>query len=243
MVVVPVIFNDQATVSALIDKLEIAWLANQDEHLHFALLSDFADGPTEEVFGDKKLSTLPQPASNSLTSDTAKESRSFHLFHRSRQWCETKEWSRLGRKRGKLREFNRLLRRASDTSFILATGSPDFTGSDSLCHHPRRRHPVPRDAPRLIGAAIHPLNWPVLIPSPNDRRRLWDPPARVSISLKRIAIVVRARLSGNTGIDPYTTAAWTFTRIFSVKSYTGKVSTMLTLSRKPSGIESRTTLY
>src|SRR6266852_1789753 len=55
MVVVPVIFNDPATVSALIDKLEIAWLANQDEHLYFGLLSDLADGPTEEMSGDKEV--------------------------------------------------------------------------------------------------------------------------------------------------------------------------------------------
>src|SRR5207237_3505415 len=45
MVVVPVILNDEKTVAALLDKLEITYLANQDEHLHFALLGDFVDAP------------------------------------------------------------------------------------------------------------------------------------------------------------------------------------------------------
>jgi len=82
-------------------------------------LSDFADGPTEEVFGDKELSTLPQPASNSLTSDTAKESRSdFISFIDRDNGARRKGNDRLERKRGKLREFNRLLRRASEPALF-----------------------------------------------------------------------------------------------------------------------------
>src|SRR5207302_10201669 len=55
MVVVPVIFNDRESVAALIDKIEIAYLANRDEHLHFALLSDFADASAEKMSGDPEI--------------------------------------------------------------------------------------------------------------------------------------------------------------------------------------------
>src|SRR2546425_8564233 len=42
----------------------------------------------------------------------------FHLFHRARQWNPGEgSWIGWERKRGKLEEFNRLLRGAKDTSF------------------------------------------------------------------------------------------------------------------------------
>src|SRR5205807_7820138 len=55
MVVVPVIFNDQATVAALVDRLEITYLANQDEHMHFALLGDFVDAQSESMPSDREI--------------------------------------------------------------------------------------------------------------------------------------------------------------------------------------------
>ena len=60
MVVVPVILSDQATVEALISKLEITYLANRDEHLHFALLGDFVDAPKPELPGDEAILSAAQ---------------------------------------------------------------------------------------------------------------------------------------------------------------------------------------
>src|SRR5258708_7471491 len=157
MVVVPVIFNDQETVSALVDKLEIAYLANQDQHLHFALLSDYADAPTREVPGDQEILDVARAGIEGLNQRySADQPIRFLLFHRSRQWCATEEkWIGWERKRGKLREFNQLLR-GGRTSFIPATASPDLLSQvryvitlDADTQLPR--HP----ARRLIGAAIH----------------------------------------------------------------------------------------
>jgi cyclic beta-1,2-glucan synthetase len=55
MVVVPTMLSSVAGVDRLIETLEIHHLANRDEHLHFALLTDFRDAPTEILPGDEIL--------------------------------------------------------------------------------------------------------------------------------------------------------------------------------------------
>src|ERR1019366_7067931 len=55
MVVVPTMLSSVAGVNRLIETLEIHHLANRDEHLHFALLTDFRDAPTEILPGDDVL--------------------------------------------------------------------------------------------------------------------------------------------------------------------------------------------
>src|SRR5207247_5940945 len=90
MVAVPVIFNDEATVTALIDRLEIAYLANQDEHLHFDLLGDFADAPSEEVPGDREILDAAMRGIEQLNERyNAGNPVRFHLFHLRRQSCPT----------------------------------------------------------------------------------------------------------------------------------------------------------
>jgi cyclic beta-1,2-glucan synthetase len=228
MVVVPVIFNDQETVTALVDRLEIAYLANQDEHLHFALLSDFADGASEEMIGDGEILDTAREGIDQLNQRYNKgEPIRFHLFHRSRRWCETEgKWIGWERKRGKLREFNQLLRGAPETRFIVSTASPDLLSQIRYVITLDADTQLPRDAAkRLIGAAIHPLNRPRFDPEAarvTDGYGILQP--RVSISLESASRSLFARVfSGNTGIDPYTTAASdVYQDLFGEGSYTGK---------------------
>ncbi len=228
MVVVPVIFNDQETVSVLVDKLEIAYLANQDKHLHFALLSDFADAPTREVPGDQEILDAARAGIEGLNQQySADLPIRFLLFHRPRQWCATEEkWIGWERKRGKLREFNQLLRGKRANSFIPANASPDLLSQIRYVITLDADTQLPRDAARrLIGAAIHPLNQPRF--DPHTVRvingfGILQP--RVSISLESASRSLFARVfSGNTGIDPYTTAASdVYQDLFGEGSYTGK---------------------
>jgi cyclic beta-1,2-glucan synthetase len=228
MVVVPVIFHDEATVAALMDKLEIGWLANQDEHLHFALLGDFADAESEQMPDDREiLEAAKQGVERLNQSYSAGKPIRFHLFHRRRQWCETEgKWIGWERKRGKLREFNRLLRAARDTSFIVNTASPDLLAQIRYVITLDADTQLPRDAARrLIGAAIHPLNQPRFDASTRtvvDGYAILQP--RVSISLESASQSMFARIfSGNTGIDPYTTAASdVYQDLFGEGIYTGK---------------------
>ena len=228
MVVVPVIFNDQATVAALVDKLQIAYLANQDEHLHFALLADFADAASEEMLDDREILEAAQQGIEQLNSRySAGQPIRFHLFHRPRRWCETEgKWIGWERKRGKLREFNQLLRGNGKTGFIVATGSPELLSQIRYVITLDADTQLPRDAAkRLIGAAIHPLNLPHF-DSAGERvvkgYGILQP--RVSISLESASRSLFARVfSGNTGIDPYTTAASDlYQDLFGEGIYTGK---------------------
>ncbi len=52
MVIVPTLFTSVDGVRALIEQLEVAALGNLDPHVHFALLSDFADADAQDLPGD-----------------------------------------------------------------------------------------------------------------------------------------------------------------------------------------------
>jgi cyclic beta-1,2-glucan synthetase len=54
-VVIPTLFTSVETVHELLEKLEVHYLANQDERLLFALLGDFADASSEEMPDDVAL--------------------------------------------------------------------------------------------------------------------------------------------------------------------------------------------
>src|SRR5437660_1366400 len=228
MVVVPVIFNDQSTVAALLDRLEITYLANQDEHMHFALLGDFVDAQSESMPSDREILERAKDGIEELNRRYSGGAPiRFHLFHRRRQWCETEgKWIGWERKRGKLREFNRLLRGARDTSFVVVTASEELLAQIRYVITLDSDTQLPRDAARrLIGTALHPLNQPRFEAAAErvvDGYAIMQP--RVSISLESASRSTFARIfSGNTGIDPYTTAASdVYQDLFGEGIYTGK---------------------
>src|SRR3989475_3801074 len=90
----------------------------------------------------------------------------FHLFHRARQWNPGEgSWIGWERKRGKLEEFNRLLRGAKDTSFRLHVGDPEVLPSVRYCLTLDSDTRLPLHAARkLIGIIAHPLNRPSFDP-------------------------------------------------------------------------------
>src|SRR5688572_32743284 len=90
----------------------------------------------------------------------------FHLFHRRRQWNPGEnKWMGWERKRGKLHEFNRLLRGARDTSFIVQTANPAWLSKVRFVITLDSDTTLPREVGRkLVGTAIHPLNGPRLDP-------------------------------------------------------------------------------
>jgi len=228
IVVVPAILNDKETVRELIDKLEIGYLANRDAHIHFALLGDFADADSEDVASDKEILEAARNGISELNQRYgAPESSTFHLFHRRRQWCETEQkWIGWERKRGKLRELNRLLRGDRSASFIEVTASTELLSQIRYVITLDADTQLPRDAAcRLIGAAIHPLNQPRF---DNEALRVVSGygilQPRVSITLESASRSLFARtFSGNTGIDPYTTASSdVYQDLFGEGIYTGK---------------------
>jgi cyclic beta-1,2-glucan glucanotransferase len=227
MVVVPVIFADEATVHEMIEKLEITYLANQDEQIFWALLGDSADAAQEHDPGDEQIIAAAHQGIEELNQRyPSGAANRFYYFHRRRQWCETEgKWIGWERKRGKLREFNRLLRGARDTSFTGAAVDEDLLSKVRFVITLDADTQMPREtACRLIGTALHPLNLPQF----SDDDRVVDGYAilqpRVSMSLESASRSIFARIfSGNTGVDPYTTAASdVYQDLFGAGIYTGK---------------------
>jgi len=100
-VVVPTIFLNDSQVHELVERLEVHYLANQDEHIYFALLSDFPDAASEETPADSNLLAIAQSGIDALNRRHGNER--FHLFHRKRQWnTGEQKWMGWERKRGKL---------------------------------------------------------------------------------------------------------------------------------------------
>lgn len=227
-VVIPTIFSSEETVRTLLERMEVHYLANRDENIYFALLGDFADAPQPEMADDDAVLAA---ATGGVAELNARYSEStterFYVFHRRRQWNPVEgKWIGWERKRGKLHEFNRLLRGARDTSYVVATAGPDFLSGFRYVITLDSDTQLPRDsARRLIGTAMHPLNQPRL-----DRRLnrvtegygILQP--RVSMTLTSASRSLFARImSGHTGVDPYTTAVSdVYQDLFGEGSYTGK---------------------
>ena len=64
--VVPTILANESEVSRLIEALEVRFLANQDNNLSFALLSDFRDAAQEKLPEDDSLLQLAQTSIEAL---------------------------------------------------------------------------------------------------------------------------------------------------------------------------------
>src|SRR5688572_29848231 len=228
MVVVPTIFSTESQVQELVERLEVHYLANRDKNIYLALLGDFADADSEETPSDGPLleaARLGIEALNRRHSDGPPHR--FHLFHRRRLWNPSEEkWIGWERKRGKLEEFNRLLRGADDTSFVVSTADDTLLRSIRYVITLDSDTQLPRDVARkLVGAAIHPLNKPRI--DANDNRvthgyGILQP--RVSISLSSASCSKFVQIfSGYTGIDPYTTAfSDVYQDFFGEGSFTGK---------------------
>ena len=112
MVVVPTLITNAEGVDRLLETLEIHHLANRDRHLHFALLTDFRDALTETEADDEPLLTRAQAGIERLNArHSTGQPGYFFLFHRPRRWnASERRWMGYERNRGKLAEFNGLLR-------------------------------------------------------------------------------------------------------------------------------------
>jgi len=228
MVIVPTMFDSVEGVADLIAHLEVQALGNVDERIHFALLSDFRDAPAETLERDTKILAAARAGIEALNQKHAAGRHDrFFLFHRKRLWNEQEGlWMGWERKRGKIEEFNRLLRAATDTSFELHVGNLEILPKIRYCLTLDSDTRLPRDAAKeLIGIISHPLNRPEFDPEVGrvtDGYGILQP--RVSVTFASAAGSLFARLyAGHTGVDPYTTAVSdTYQDLFNEGIFTGK---------------------
>ena len=229
MVIVPTLFDSVERVEDLIAHLEVQALGNLDPHVHFAVLSDFLDAPTEILPRDAEILEAARAGIAALNAKhgSGEHADRFFLFHRLRQWNEREGlWMGWERKRGKIEEFNRLLRGATDTSFAVTVGNLDVLPQVKYCitldSDTRLARGVARE---LLGIVIHPLNRPTFNPQVGrvtEGYGILQP--RVSVTYMSAAGSLFARLySGHTGVDPYTTAVSdTYQDLFGEGIFTGK---------------------
>ena len=231
IIVVPTLLTSPAQATAQSEELEVHYLSNPDGDVWFAVLSDWADAPEEQMPEDAEMLAAAREAVDRLNRrhGAARDgSDRFLLFHRRRLWNEgERTWMGWERKRGKLHEFNRLLRGAFDTSFLPA----ERAGSGVP---PNVRYVVtldadtqlPREAvPRLVGAMAHPLNRPRFDAGSGrvvEGYGVLQP--RITPPLPGGESSIFQRLSGGpAGIDPYAAASSdTYQDLFGEGSYTGK---------------------
>ncbi|WP_323123487.1 GH36-type glycosyl hydrolase domain-containing protein [Burkholderia alba] len=232
MVAVPVLLTTEAALAEQIEHLEIHHLASPNGALYFALLSDWTDAPTPHLDSDDGLLAAAIAGIerlNRLYPAAPDESERFLLLHRRRGWNAGERcWMGWERKRGKLHELNRLLRGASDTSFIALDGRPPRAPRDV-------RYVITLDADtrllrdtvrRLIGKMAHPLNRPAFDPASRrivDGYGVLQPRVTSSLASGDEGSLFQRVSSSAHGIDPYVSAVSdVYQDLFDEGSYAGK---------------------
>jgi cyclic beta-1,2-glucan synthetase len=231
MIVVPALLTTRASIEEQIERLEIHYLASPDAELHFALLSDWMDAPTEHTGGDAALLDIAVEGIARLNRlhGAAPAGNRFMLLHRRRIWSDgQKQWMGWERKRGKLHELNQLLRGAPDTSFVEIGGCPPAIPPDiryviTLDADTR----LPRDAARrLVGKMAHPLNRPrfdVATGHVLEGYAVLQPRVAPSLPMGREGSLFQRVFSSASGIDPYAAAVSdVYQDLFGQGSYAGK---------------------
>ncbi|QIL89217.1 cellobiose phosphorylase [Microbulbifer sp. SH-1] len=165
-VVMPVLFADEEDIARVLQCLEINYLNNGDRNLVYIVLSDFSDAPSQIHHKDEVLLQAAREAVDNLNqrySDS--EGRApFLLLHRERRWNPAENcWMGWERKRGKLLEFNRLIRGHEDHSFISGTGDRhELQKIQLVITLDADSQMPPGTAARLIATMAHPLNHAVI---------------------------------------------------------------------------------
>jgi cyclic beta-1,2-glucan synthetase len=230
LVAVPTLLTTRENIAELVERLEIHHLASPEGDLHFALLSDWIDADVESAEGDAALVEFARKGIDDLNKryGPAPAGPRFFLLHRRRVWSETEaRWIGWERKRGKLHELNRLLRGATDTTFVDAGEATGLPAEIRYVITLDSDTQLPRDAVgRLIGKMAHPLNRPRL---DIDRGAVVEgygvlqPRVTPALPSGGEGSLFQRLFSNASGIDPYSSAiSEVYQDMFGEGSYAGK---------------------
>ena len=247
LAVIPTMLISAQNIEDLIEALEVRFLANRDENLHFGLLTDFRDAADETLPEDEPLLLLARQRIEGLNEKYRNaKGDTFFLFHRPRRWnARDRVWMGYERKRGKLSELNSFLRGGADNApasgtpsylkrgkgesvggFSLIVGNTEILSNVKYVITLDTDTQLPRDSARqFAGAMAHPLSRAYY---DEDKRRvvagygILQP--RVAASLPGTNRSRYARMWGSDpGIDPYTRAVSdVYQDLFGEGSFIGK---------------------
>jgi len=229
LVVIPTMLSTAAGIADLVEALEVRFLANRDENLRFALVTDLLDAHAETLSEDEALVSLARKKIEELNVHYGSPNGApFLLLHRPRRFNPRERlWMGYERKRGKLAALNALLRgRAPDSDFSLVVGNTAGLQQVKYVITLDTDTQLPRDAARqLVGAMAHPLNRPRF--DPRSQRvcagyGILQP--RMAESLSGANRSRYAQLWGSEpGLDPYTRAVSdVYQDLFQEGSFSGK---------------------
>ncbi|MCF8079203.1 MAG: cyclic beta 1-2 glucan synthetase, partial [Desulfobacterales bacterium] len=232
LVVVPTILRSTANIEELIEALEVRFLANQDDHLHFALLTDYRDAEEETLPEDDFLLRRARQGIEALNDKYRQpEGAVFFLFHRPRRWNpRDRTWMGYERKRGKLRDLNWLLRGGAqgtpEERFAMIVGETRILSNVKYVITLDTDTQLARDSAwQFVGAMAHPLN---VARYDEAQQRVV---AGYGILQPRVAVSLSGRnqsryghmCASEPGIDPYTRAVSdVYQDLFGEGSFIGK---------------------
>ncbi|MCL5999347.1 MAG: hypothetical protein M1546_25280 [Chloroflexi bacterium] len=243
MVVIPTLITKEDDVDTLAQQLEQHYLRNPDPMLGFALLTDFVDAPQKEMPGDTELIKRARTAIEALNDKYHGDGDApFYLFHRERCWNPVEEcWMGWERKRGKLAEFNHLLRPRNDQQPEPTTFTTQV-GALNVLHDIRYVITLDTDtvlplnaARRLVATLAHPLNQAAFSTHPqpagdHDAAKprivagysILQPRTEIQIVPANQSLFTRI-YAGDIGLDPYTRAVSdVYQDLFGEGVYVGK---------------------
>ena len=226
-VVIPTLLASVESVEHALENLEVQFLANRGANLHFVVLGDFTDAPSEIQENDAAIVEAAVAGVKALNARYGSGGNAFYLLHRPRRFNPQQGvWMGWERKRGKLAEFNHLVRGGAEGAFSVVLGD--------LAVLREVRYVItldadtvlpPETAPLLVGAMAHPLNRPDFDAAGTRVVRgygILQP--RVGVSLPSANRTRFAAIySGHPGVDPYTTAVSDmYQDLYGEGSFTGK---------------------
>jgi cyclic beta-1,2-glucan synthetase len=228
IVVIPTLIGRPEQARDLSERLERHYLSNPDPALSFALLIDFTDAASETTSADDAcIEALAKEIDTLNATYSGVGPTKFYVFHRKRMWNASEDrWMGWERKRGKLDEFNQLLRGSQKTSYVISPEAKAAIPTVRFVLTLDTDTVLPRDsAKQMIATLAHPLNRPRLT---DDGRRVKS---GFAILQPRVSFLYRAGFrswfsrifAGSSGIDPYSSATSdTYMDLFGRGSFTGK---------------------
>lgn len=228
VVVIPAMLTNEAMAAKLVSDLEIQYLANRDNNLYFALLTDFPDANQQEIPHDTELLERLRSGIEKLNRKYCPEQESlFFLFHRPRLWNpEEKKWMGYERKRGKLMAFSQFLVKGNIDSFLITEGSLHVLHEIKyVITLDTDTQLAPCSVHKLAGTMAHILNRPAIDPKRNVVVKgygILQPRVAIRLQSSRASFFADM-FTDEAGIDPYTrTVSNVYQDIFHEGSFVGK---------------------
>jgi cyclic beta-1,2-glucan synthetase len=231
-VVVPTLLGDEDSIRKQVEQLEVHYLSNPEGDVRFALLTDWTDAIEQTSASDipqLEIATSAIEQLNEKHGHASDGGARFFLYHRRRLWNPSEgKWIGWERKRGKIQEFNRLLRGAKDTTYIRLDGkqvTAPFGVRYVITLDADTKLPK-RTVSQLVGTLAHPLNRAQIDPRLNRVVKgygVLQPRVTAALPARGESSIFQKLFSGECGIDPYSFAVSdVYQDLFGEGSYMGK---------------------